>query len=141
MHGSSKKRLIGENRRPSLPWYEAPLKTFMRMMKESDPKYTLHTSHGTVSLRKPSEEWRYPEDSDSFIAFLEAQGLPFVRIRKEIDRKSIREQCRSMTITQDDGTPARTVCTKDGVVLDGVLVESTPETLVCRFPKGDGGRE
>ena len=106
-------------------------------MRERDPKDTLHTPHGTVSLRKPGEEWRYPEDSDSSIAFLEAQGLSFVRIKKEIDRKSIREQCRSITMPGEDGTPFRTLCTADGVALDEIEVIPTLETLVCRFPKSD----
>jgi len=125
----------------SLVWLESPLKGYLKSMRERNPKYTLHTPHGTVSLRKPGEEWRYPEDSDSFITFLEAHGLPFVRIKKEIDRKSIREQCQSMTILGDDGKPARTVCTADGVVLKGIMVEPTPEMLVCRFPKGINSAE
>ena len=119
----------------SLVWYEAPLKAYLKAMREKNPKYTLHTPHGTVSLRKPGEEWKYPEDSDLFIAFLEAQGLPFVRVRKEIDRKSIREQCRSLIIPGDDGSSVRSVCTADGVVLEGIMVEHTPETLVYHFAK------
>ena len=54
----------------SLFWLESPLKGYLKSMREKDLHYTLHTPHGTVSLRKPGEEWRYPEDSDSFIAFL-----------------------------------------------------------------------
>jgi malate synthase len=122
----------------NLSWFEAPLKAFLMAMRETDPKYVLRTPYGTVSLKKPGEEWKYPEDEAAFIAYLEHQGLPFVRVKKELDRKAIREQCRSVTVTDEDSVELRTVCTADGMMLEGIVVEPTPETLMCRFPKGDG---
>ena len=62
------------------------------------------------------------------------QALSFVRIKKEIDTGIVPVNNHA----GEDGTPFRTLCTADGVALDEIEVIPTLETLVCRFPKGDG---
>jgi phage host-nuclease inhibitor protein Gam len=68
-------------------------------------------------LKKPGKEWKYPEDEGAFIAFLEKQGLPFIRVKKEINRKAIRQQCSTVNVAFDDVLEVSAVCTVDGVML------------------------